>query len=192
MNETVLPAGTMAKRHVGFLLALGILLLPGFFAWILVREGYSTRARIIGFMWMTLILLAWVSTSIESDPANTGTGQTIESAEGDAAEEADQVDVIVVSARQLHAAYDANEISADQNYKGKTLEVTGIVESIGSDFSDEPSVNLSAGNEFGWVTASGLATSVAASLSKGQQVTLVCVGAGEVASFPMLSDCEMR
>lgn len=46
-----------APRKVSFLLATGIVFLPGIFVWFLLRKGHSTAAIVIGFGW-TLFVLA--------------------------------------------------------------------------------------------------------------------------------------
>lgn len=61
-------------------------------------------------------------------------------AEVDAAAE-----VIVVNAPDLVADYEANEVAADRKYKGKILEVSGIIDSMGKDRADTPYIILAAG-----------------------------------------------
>lgn len=58
---------------------------------------------------------------------------------------ANQTTQIQTTAKELIAAYEANEISADQSYKGKIVEVSGSVSSVSKDLYDEPFVTL-AGN----------------------------------------------
>ncbi len=101
-------------------------------------------------------------------------------------------DAIKVSARDLFRAYDANEVAADGTYKGKPLEVTGTVESISSDFTDEPVVQLATGEMFQQVHASGLSKTVAGQLSKGQKITVQCTGGGEIVGMPALEHCSMQ
>jgi hypothetical protein len=50
--------------------------------------------------------------------------------------------IIEVSAKQLYADYDANEVSADDKYKGKTLRVSGMIETIGKDILGAPFVEF--------------------------------------------------
>ncbi|MET0888810.1 MAG: hypothetical protein ABWY09_01615 [Stenotrophomonas maltophilia] len=101
------------------------------------------------------------------------------------------VPAIEVTAQQLHQDYEANEIAADAKYKGKTLLISGTVESIESDFMDKPTVHLTVG-DFAWVQLSGISKDVAASLSKGARITAQCKGAGEVIGFPAASDCILQ
>jgi uncharacterized protein (DUF1330 family) len=43
---------------------------------------------------------------------------------------------VQVTAKQLYADYDANEVAADQKYKDKVLIVSGTVNDIAKDFTD--------------------------------------------------------
>lgn len=49
-----LPEG---QRRVSVLLGVGIFLLPWLFAWFLLRKGHSTLSRVVGFIWLALIVL---------------------------------------------------------------------------------------------------------------------------------------
>lgn len=61
------------------------------------------------------------------------------------------VDAIKVTAKDLSAAYEANEVKADQTYKGKTAEITGKVDSIGV-ILNSTYVTLSAEKEYSIVS----------------------------------------
>jgi len=104
------------------------------------------------------------------------------------------VETVAVTARELFSAYESNEVAADKQFKGKMLEVTGTISSIDSGFGDGAIVQLSTGNDFQSVSAQGddSFTDVAATLSKGQQVTMICKGDGEVIGSPMLGDCVVQ
>lgn len=101
-------------------------------------------------------------------------------------------EVIDVDARTLYLAYDANEVAADQLYKGNRLAVSGTVGSIDRDFLDQIYVQRDVGELFMGVQANGLPEHVAASLHKGQQITAECTGAGLMVGSPILDDCELR
>lgn len=45
------------ERPVGFLLGLGIFLFPVIFAWFTLRRGHTTKARVISFVWLFIIVL---------------------------------------------------------------------------------------------------------------------------------------
>lgn len=62
---------------------------------------------------------------------------------------------IVVSAREIASDYDDNKVAADQKYKGKILEVSGIVASIDSSVGDQAIVQLAGKKEIPFITALG-------------------------------------
>jgi hypothetical protein len=100
---------------------------------------------------------------------------------------------IDVTARVLFKAYDANEVSADDTYKGKKIRVSGTVSSIDKDMFDHIIVRLSGGDSFGINTVDATVLpsqkGAAAQLSKKQAVTLLCTGNGKVMD-PQLDDCS--
>jgi len=96
------------------------------------------------------------------------------------------------TSRDLARAYDANTVAADQTFKGKKFKVTGIVRDINTDFMGNPYVTLRGGvNEFMEPQFSfdkDYANQLA-NLRQGMEVTLVCVGKGDIAKTPMSEDC---
>ena len=102
---------------------------------------------------------------------------------------------IVVSAREIASDYDDNEVAADQKYKGKILEVSGIVASIDSSVGDQAIVQLAGKKEIPFITALGNNdfNQYATTLKKGQNVVLICEGDGAYGvffDFPSLNNCE--
>jgi hypothetical protein len=80
---------------------------------------------------------------------------------------------LTINALQVVADYTANEVSADQKYKGKLIEVTGAVDSIGKDFLNHPYVTVGSGEELELTVQCSLRNgqeSAAARLAKGQMV----------------------
>ncbi|SOD53643.1 tRNA_anti-like [Pseudoxanthomonas wuyuanensis] len=97
-----------------------------------------------------------------------------------------------ITAAKLFADYEANEVAADDKYKGNQLAVSGTVAGISKDFTDEAYVEIRTPNDFASIHARGLDPSVAAGLSKGQQIAVVCVGGGLMLSSPILNECQVR
>lgn len=204
MNANVSAPADTKPRKVGFLLGLGIFLLPIFFVWFLLRSGHTTRARIIGFIWFGLTLFAAAGRSPDSPgqgPASvagdTGVAAMASarpSAKATAVEPAAAPEpAMAITADELYAAYDSNEVAADQRFKGRLVQVSGVVESVDSGISDEPIVSLAAGDYgIGSVYAYGLESNVAATLSKGQGVSLSCTANGELLGTPALRDCSLQ
>ncbi|MBD9478531.1 hypothetical protein IB225_05990 [Pseudoxanthomonas sp. PXM02] len=97
-----------------------------------------------------------------------------------------------VTAADLFAAYDANEVSADDKYKGRQLAVTGTVAGINKDITDSVYVEIATPNEFSTIHARGIEPAVAAGLTKGSQITVVCEGGGLLIGSPQLDECSVR
>lgn len=97
-----------------------------------------------------------------------------------------------VSAKRLFADYKANEISADIQYRGKSLRVTGKVSQIGKDVLDKPYLSLGTSNEYESVVASFADESPLVALRKGQQVSVRCTGKGMHLGSPVLAGCVLQ
>jgi hypothetical protein len=100
---------------------------------------------------------------------------------------------VEIAAPALFRAYDANEVSADEAYKGKHLAVAGRVASIDKDLFDHIIVRLAGGNMFQTVDATMQPDqkAQAAGLRKGVSVTVLCVGNGKIMG-PQLEDCVLQ
>jgi hypothetical protein len=150
------------------------------------------------FKWIVIVIVALfvIGLIVGTDDAETTaqTAVTDNSVDEPMVAEAPTETAIPVTAQQLFDAYDNNEIAADQQYKDKLLQIDGTVASIDSDFMDDAQVQLATSNEFMSAMASGddEFNSAAATLSKGQAVTLLCRGGGEVIGSPMLNDCVIQ
>lgn len=96
-----------------------------------------------------------------------------------------------VTALELAKAYDDNEAAAQAKYGNKPLLVTGTVSAITLDFADNPVVQMKGVNEFSdlQLSLAEKAKAQAATVKKGDQMTLRCESVSEVIGSPMLSDC---
>lgn len=87
---------------------------------------------------------------------------------------------LTVTPHKLVGDYDANEVAADQAYKGKALRVTGTVEDIGKDITDSIYVTLATGHSVRTVQVffDDEHTDAVAKLGKGDEVTVQgeCMG----------------
>ncbi len=140
----------------------------------------------------SLIAILYVIGKIGGEAGSSSSTSTASTAsEPAAAPAAPAAPPIEIGARKLWKEYDANEVSADDAYKGKRLLVTGTVTGIDKDLFDHIVVKLGGGNEFQWVAATMLPSekSTAARLSKGTQATVVCTGNGRIIGDPQLEDC---
>jgi len=96
-----------------------------------------------------------------------------------------------ITSRELAAAYENNEVRAQQVLGDRDPLVTGRITAITLDFSDDPVVQMQGTNQFLDVQADLNDKSAAAALNKGQTITLLCSEVTEGISAPMLSDCEL-
>ncbi len=58
---TIANDGNVPERKVGFLLGVGIFVIPYIFVWFLLRKGHSTLSRVIGFGWLAFVILVTAS-----------------------------------------------------------------------------------------------------------------------------------
>lgn len=98
-----------------------------------------------------------------------------------------------VTAEELAQAYSANEIAADNRFRGKWLRVRGRVDGIEKDLFDESKLKLrakasllgiSCGFEDGWEEQ-------LARVQKNDQVTIRCLGKGTLV-IPHLESCALE
>lgn len=95
-----------------------------------------------------------------------------------------------LSAAKLAGDYEANEVAADIKYKGKWLEIKGVVGSVNKDFADAVWVGIDGGsNPFMPIHAEGIDAQKAAALTKGDRITVTCIGGGMIVGSPILRSC---
>lgn len=100
---------------------------------------------------------------------------------------------IRVTATQLSADYQSNEVAADAKYEGKALEVTGKVKSIDSGMFGSATVILEGSDLFYDVhcTIADTQREKAAKLSKGAQLVVRGKGGSEVIGSPVIDECVL-
>lgn len=101
--------------------------------------------------------------------------------------------VISVGSIRLWQDYDANEVAADNQYKGKPVRVTGRVLAVEKNLMGAAMVDLTSGNQFFRTIAilTPDATPRAALLSKGDTVLVQCKGGGMMMRMAQLDDCVL-
>lgn len=147
-----------------------------------------------------LVVLGIVIASCSSDKTSNSTSSNQPAAqETQVAAEAPPAEpeqLETVTADQILNAYKNNEVAANQALKDKKFIVTGVIHAISADFSDKPVIELKAGGEYEFnQPRASLAEgeeNKAASLAKGQRISMVCIGNSEVAGTPMLKDCVIQ
>lgn len=71
-NETINPV----LKKVSFGLLIGIIFLPIIFVWTLLKDGYSNKARVIGFIWLAIATLITISNMANSDKTSESIAKT--------------------------------------------------------------------------------------------------------------------
>lgn len=101
-------------------------------------------------------------------------------------------EVIKITARQLYSEYKINEVAADLKYKGKVLEVTGVIEEIVKDLWDNPTVIFETDAFLGSVhaTFSEVHEPLLAKLVPGETFAVRGVCEGFLTFSVSLGDCE--
>jgi len=100
--------------------------------------------------------------------------------------------VLTVSSAKLGQAYAADETAANKAYNGRRLSVTGVVQGIALDFTNEPVVSLDGASPSAHIQISldKQAAAKAATLKSGMIVTFTCDKVALILDSPMLDDCE--
>jgi len=145
--------------------------------------------KILKWCLIVVAALVVIGLLVDRDPADA-TGNSPAKANEPAPPEEPPISV---SADELLDAYKANEIAANQKFKGKKVIVRAQISAIEAGIGDEPYLVLSAGDQFEFQRPQARftrdAAPVAATLKKGQSIKLQCVGNGEIAGTPMLKGC---
>lgn len=101
---------------------------------------------------------------------------------------------IDVDSVALWKAYQANEVAADDRFKGRQLKVVGVVDTIQKDVTGRPQLILRTPDRFSRIAAGMLASESGdvAKLSAGQKIVVQCEGAGVVLGAIALADCQLK
>lgn len=82
-----------------------------------------------------------------------------------------------VQAVAIMKEYEENEAAADGKYKGKTLQVSGVIDKIDTEFLDDEEyvINIGGGTEYEFFTVNcdDQPSKVVSSMNKGQNITVV-------------------
>ena len=98
---------------------------------------------------------------------------------------------VIITASKLYKEYNENEIAADEKYKGKIIEVTGVIRDIGNDIMDNAYITLVGNEYFGDIQCYFNEKSVVAKLSKGKRITVMGSCSGLMINV-QVNDCIVR
>ncbi len=99
-----------------------------------------------------------------------------------------------IQASDLWRSYSANEVAADNKWKGQRLMVAGLLQSIDKDFTNDVVLGLRSSNQFMPTRAylNDDEVKTAANLRKGQRLLLTCTCDGRVMGSPVLKGCAIN
>lgn len=98
-----------------------------------------------------------------------------------------------VTPEELRAAYDKNEVAAKAAFAGRVLTMTGELDKIDLDLTDDPVLRFKTAKPYDHVSANFTKADSAAVglLEKGQQLTVTCGKITEMMGTPILSECRI-
>jgi hypothetical protein len=98
-----------------------------------------------------------------------------------------------ITATKLYREYAANEVLTDRQIAGRPVEVSGFINSIDKDFLDHAVLQLSTGDLFSTVglTLTDDQKARAATLVKGQPITVICTKMRRIVDSPMGDECRI-
>ncbi len=148
------------------------------------------------FIFAGLFVLAMIGAALQSpeEKAALAAAREQKRIESQQAEAQAIAEMPTITAQVLASAYEENTVAADARFKGKRFKVTGVVDSINTDFLGTPYLTLRGGvNQFmePQFSFSKSDSEKLATLRKGARVTLICTGSGDVAKTPMSKGCSL-
>lgn len=142
----------------------------------------------------SLVLLFIIIGSLGSNDTST-TQQTTASSNSPEREVEQAVVAMNVSSETLRKAYSANQVSADQMYEGKLLEISGTIDTIGKDILDEAYITFEASDPYAFDKVQCMFKMVnegeLATVSKGDPITVQGTMSGVLISGPIVRNCKV-
>ena len=107
---------------------------------------------------------------------------------------ADAYGTTSVGSIRLWQDYEANEVAADNQYKGRRLRVTGRAFSVEKNMMGHAVLHLVSGNPIfmTMATLTPAETPRAAAITRGDTVVVACTGGGRMLRMPQLEDCTLE
>lgn len=183
------PTGT---KSVSVLLGIGIFFIPLIFSWFTLRKGYTTKAKVISFVWLVLSLA--IIGARDGDKQNrVASNVSTTSSVSTVKENVEQI--MQVNIREILSAYEKNEVGADNKYKGNLIQVTGEIGEIKKDLMDNLYVTLGTGSQFEIPQIQAFfddsMNNQLGQLSQGRQLTVICRVKGLMINV-LAEDCIIK
>jgi len=153
------------------------------------RQGPIDRGLIAAAgVLVALVIAAFLLLAIRGGGRDIGQGARQPTSAADLAPPA-----LSVSSAALGQAYAADERAAHKTYYGRRLSVTGVVQGVTLDFTDEPVISLNGAGDTTHVQVSldkRLGERIAR-LKPGMIVTVTCDKVVLILGSPMLDECQL-
>lgn len=103
--------------------------------------------------------------------------------------------VFTLTAIQMASEYKENEVAADAKYKGKLVQLSGTVDTIGKDIADTPFIAFETENQYEIINRIQCMfktgdTKALSAVSKGQKITLRGTVSGALGNI-IVKNCEI-
>jgi hypothetical protein len=97
-----------------------------------------------------------------------------------------------VTASDLIREYERNEVAANTRFRGRWVEITGLVNDIGTDFLGTPYVTFTDGGVWGVqaLFTRGSDEPLVSGFSKGQRLTITCRADGKLVNV-LVRECRL-
>lgn len=152
------------------------------------RQGWTWPAKIF----LGLIVLGMIGSlmgrNVNVTPKNTPTSHTDETLHDDFNPPQGSI-----SAKNLYDVYEANEVAADEKYKGKRFVVYGKIKGIEKNIADQPYISLDAGM-LSFINCRFPKDQInqLVLLQKGKMIAIEGTCSGKTVTAINLHDCELR
>ena len=146
------------------------------------------------WVWVLIVLGIFIilgSLGSSDSATSSDTGSETQNGGGDTGQEP----AFVVTAFEMAAEYKENEVAADAKYKGKLVEISGTVDTIGKDIADTPYIAFATENQYEIINRIQCMfgrndTEALSGVSKGQKITLRGEVSGALGNI-IVRDCQI-
>jgi hypothetical protein len=154
----------------------------------------KTKKKFYKKWWFWVIIVIVVLAIAGSSSENNQPGTTVKTPVQNQPEQ--KVEAIKLSAENLRQAYKANEVNGDNLYKGKLVEISGTVDSIGKDVMKEAYITFETPESvsfdkvqcmFNQTEEAGLAQ-----LKKGQAIKVQGTVSGATIGSVIVKNCKIQ
>lgn len=149
--------------------------------------------------WAVIVFVALIVIGLifgKDETSTTSNQNPSTTAQSETAPEVEAAPPLEVTSEEILNAYKTNEIAANKKFKDQNVLVTGKIESIEADFSDDPVIVFKTADQYEFLKPRASLTKQeqdkAAELSKGQSIKLLCSRISEVAGMPTMSECVIQ